>query len=199
MTFDQGFIRRRIQGSIETISSLQQRADVIEAIGQRIIDAFAITPGADGRPRQRARLYTCGNGGSAAEALHLAEELIGKYKATRPPYPAVCLNADPTALTCIANDFGFDNIFARQIEALAAPGDILVAFSTSGASPNILNALRAARNAGATTIGLLGKGGGACRELCDLALVVDSDCTEWIQEAHQVVIHLILEAVELQQ
>src|SRR5690606_3836770 len=101
------------------------------------------------------------------------------------------------ALTCIANDYGFEQIFARQVEALARPGDALIVFTTSGASGNIAAALRAGRERGATTIGLLGKGGGACRELCDLSLVVDSDCTEWIQEAHQVVIHLILESLEL--
>lgn len=191
MNFDQSFIRRRIQGSADTILALQSRATEIEAIATRIAQAFAAPGGA-------GRLYTCGNGGSAAEALHLAEELIGKYKATRPPYPAIALCADPTALTCIANDYGFGQIFARQVQALARPGDILVAFSTSGVSPNIEAALVAARANGATTIGLLGKGGGPCRELCDLALIVDSDCTEWIQEAHQVVIHLILESLELQ-
>ena len=141
-------------------------------------------------------VFTCGNGGSAAEALHLSEELIGRYKADRPPYRAVCLAADPTALTCIANDYGYDAVFARQVEGLARPGDCLVALSTSGNSPNIRLALEKARAMDVTTVGLLGKDGGPCKELCDHALVIPSHATERIQEGHLLVIHQILEALE---
>lgn len=141
-------------------------------------------------------VYTCGNGGSAAEALHLSEELIGRYKAERPPYRAVCLAADPTALTCIANDYGYDQVFARQIAALGRTGDCLVALSTSGNSANIQHALKAARDNGVITVGLLGKTGGACKDLCDHAIVIPSDATERIQEGHLLVIHQILEALE---
>ncbi len=141
-------------------------------------------------------VLTCGNGGSAAEALHLSEEMIGRYKAERPPYRALCLSADPTALTCIANDYGFDTIFARQVEGLARPGDCLVALSTSGNSPNIRLALEQARSMGVTTVGLLGKTGGDCKALCDHPLVMPSDATERIQEGHLLVIHQILEALE---
>ncbi len=186
MTLTQADIRRRIQTSAHTIASLACQADTIEAITSRIRQAFS----------SGGTLYSAGNGGSAAQALHLTEELIGRYKATRPPYPALCLCADPTALTCIANDFGFDAVFARQIEALLNPADLLLVLSTSGASRNIQLSLEAARAKGAATIALLGKGGGPCKSLCDLALIVDSDSTEWIQEAHQVVIHLILESLE---
>ncbi|MBL0927801.1 MAG: SIS domain-containing protein [Phycisphaerales bacterium] len=142
------------------------------------------------------RVFTCGNGGSAAQAMHLAEELIGRYRADRPPLAALCLNADPTALTCIANDFGYEQVFARQVEALARPGDVLVALTTSGNSPNVLAALRAAAARGVERIGLLGKDGGAARALCGLPLVVPHAATEVVQEAHTVLIHLILEAVE---
>ncbi len=146
--------------------------------------------------RNGGKVLTCGNGGSAAEALHLAEELVGRYRTVRAPFPALCLNADPTALTCIANDFGYEAVFSRQVEAFGQEGDVLVAFSTSGNSPNILAALREARVRRVTTIGLLGKGGGPAAGLCDLALVVASEATEHIQEAHQVLLHLMLEGVE---
>ncbi|MEF3274501.1 MAG: SIS domain-containing protein [Chloroflexus sp.] len=143
-------------------------------------------------------LYTAGNGGSAADALHLAEELIGRYRSNRRPLPAICLNADIGALTCIANDFGYDEIFARQLAALGKAGDVLVVFSTSGNSPNILNALRTARTKGITSIALLGKDGGAARALADHALVVPSANTARIQEVHTLILHAICEAVEQQ-
>ncbi|TVQ31382.1 MAG: SIS domain-containing protein [Phycisphaeraceae bacterium] len=186
MNFDEALIRSRLQAAFDTIASLSGQAGDIRAIGDAVRNCLD----------QGGAIYTCGNGGSAAEALHLAEELIGKYRAARPPRRAVCLNADPTALTCIANDFGFDEVFARQVEALVRRGDALVVFSTSGASPNIVRALQKARDLGATTIGLLGREGGASLPLCDLPLVVRSQETAHIQEAHQVVLHLILEAVE---
>jgi len=186
MPHDEASIRRRVRGAADTIASLSEQADEIYAIGEAV------------RTRLEAgnAVYTCGNGGSAAEALHLAEELIGKYRSQRPPLRAMSLNADPTALTCIANDFGFDQVFSRQIEGLGRKDDVLVVFSTSGASPNLVRALERARGVGMTTIGLLGRAGGDCLPLCDLALVVRSDDTAHIQEAHQVVLHLILEAVE---
>ena len=107
-------------------------------------------------------IYTCGNGGSAAEALHLVEEVIGCYSnRARPARAAVCLNADPTTMTCIANEFGYENIFSRQLEALLRQEDILIVLSTSGESRNIINALQVARHTGAQTIGLLGRGGSA--------------------------------------
>src|SRR6476660_3794447 len=141
-------------------------------------------------------LLTCGNGGSATDAQHLAEELIGRYRANRRALPAIALTADSAALTCIANDFGYDTVFSRQVEGLARPGDLLLCFSTSGNSPNIGAALRAARARGAGTIALLGKDGGAARELADQALVVASDDTAHIQAAHLQILHYICELVE---
>ncbi|MDW8405327.1 SIS domain-containing protein [Chloroflexus sp.] len=141
-------------------------------------------------------LYTAGNGGSAADALHLAEELIGRYRGNRRPLAAICLNADTGALTCIANDFGYDEVFARQLAALGKPGDVLVVFSTSGNSPNILNVLRTARAKGVISIALLGKDGGTARTLADHALIVPSNNTARIQEVHTLILHAICEEVE---
>ena len=179
-------IQSRIDGSVQAVSSLRDLTDDIHAIHDVILR----------RLNAGATLFTCGNGGSAAQALHLAEELIGRYRENRPAVRAVCLNADPTAVTCIANDFGFENVFARQCEALVQDGDVLVALSTSGNSENMVRALQTATQRGATTIGLLGRDGGACRDLCDFALVVPAEDSAHIQEAHQVAIHLICEAVE---
>ena len=141
-------------------------------------------------------LYTAGNGGSSTDAQHLAEELIGRYRSNRRALPAVSLTADSSVLTCIANDFGYEAIFSRQIEGLMRPGDVLVVFSTSGNSPNIVAALEAARARGGNTIALLGKTGGACRGLADLELIVASNNTARIQEAHLQVLHYICEVVE---
>jgi D-sedoheptulose 7-phosphate isomerase len=186
MTMDTDAIGKRIDASARTIGSLREQAETIGRAGEAIANAL----GAGGT------IFTCGNGGSAAEALHLAEEMIGRYRDDRPPLAGLCLNADPTGIPCIANDFGYDEIFARQVRGLGREGDVLVVFTTSGNSPNIRLALEAARNGGLTTIGLLGKGGGVCLPLCDVSIVVDSPDTAHIQESHQVVMHLFLEAVE---
>jgi len=142
-------------------------------------------------------VYTAGNGGSAAQALHLAEELIGRYRGNRPPLRAMCLNADPTALTCITNDFGFEQVFARQCEAMMSPGDVLVVLSTSGQSPNIVNALKIAGDRGGSCLGLLGNSGGEAAPLCDRSIVIASADSATIQDAHQVAVHLLCEAIEL--
>ena len=141
-------------------------------------------------------VLTCGNGGSAAEALHLAEELSGRYRTNRAALRGLSLCADPTALTCIANDFGFDHVFARQVEALGRPGDLLVAFSTSGKSANLVRALHVARDRGLATLGLLGGEGGPCLALCDHAVVVHGVDGAGVQEVHQMVMHMLCEACE---
>ena len=146
--------------------------------------------------KQGHTLYSCGNGGSAADALHFAEEFTGRYRSNRKPLPAVSLVADPTALTCIANDFGYDAIFSRPLEALAKKDDLLFAFSTSGNSPNILKVLESAKNKGVKTILLSGQNGGKARSICDHTLLVPSLNTARIQEIHGLLIHMILEAVE---
>jgi D-sedoheptulose 7-phosphate isomerase len=176
----------RIDGSLEAVRGLRHRLDDLVAI------AGTVKATLDGG----GTIYTAGNGGSAAEALHLAEELIGRYRTSRPPRRAVCLCADPTALTCIANDFGFEAVFERQCEALTGRGDLLIVFSTSGRSPNLVRALRAAKSKGCATAGFLGRDGGDCLALCDRAVVVPSTDAAHIQEAHQVAMHLLCEAVE---
>jgi D-sedoheptulose 7-phosphate isomerase len=141
-------------------------------------------------------LYTCGNGGSAADALHLAEELIGRYRGDRRPLPALCLNADVTALTCIANDYGYEQVFARQLQGLARQGDLLVIFSTSGNSPNLLAVLDTAQALGVVSIALLGKNGGAAKDRADYAIIVPSQNGARVQEVHTLVLHAICEEIE---
>lgn len=180
-------IRARCAGSIAAIEFLRDNAEQIAPT----IDAIVATIAAGGM------LATCGNGGSAAEALHLSEELVGRYRSSRRPMASLCLNADPTALTCIANDFGFEQVFARQVAALLRRGDALVAFSTSGRSPNILRALEAGKRVGATTVGFLGGDGGPAKALCDFAVVIPTADSAHAQEAHQVLLHLLCEALEV--
>jgi len=142
------------------------------------------------------RVFACGNGGSAAEAMHFATELCGRYRSNRNALPAISLASDGTAITCIGNDFGWEQIFARQLAAHARPGDILLAISTSGNSPNVVAALNMAQTLGVATVGLLGKGGGDAKALCDNPIIIGSDDTGAIQEAHLVVIHLLCECLE---
>lgn len=146
--------------------------------------------------RAGRKVLTCGNGGSAADAMHLAEELVGRYRHNRPALAAVALNSDATALTCIANDFGYDAVFSRQVEALGQKGDVLVVFTTSGNSANILNALAAAKKRGVITVALLGKGGGKARGRADHEIILASDDGARVQEAHTLILHLWLELIE---
>ena len=142
------------------------------------------------------KVLACGNGGSASDAMHLVEELVGRYRGDRIALPAIALVADPTVMTCIANDWSYDDVFSRQVEAHAQTGDVLVGFSTSGNSPSIVNALNAAKSRGVKTIGLLGKTGGSCREVADLSIVVPHQNTARIQEMHTWILHVFLETVE---
>lgn len=142
------------------------------------------------------KLLTCGNGGSAADAMHLAEELVGRYHRDRPALPAICLNADPTAITCICNDYGYEKVFSRGIEALGKPGDVLVGFTTSGNSANVLAAFAAAKSLGITTVLLAGREGGKARGSCDHEIIVPSDSTSRIQEIHTLVLHQWLESID---
>ena len=143
-------------------------------------------------------LYTFGNGGSAADAQHLAAELIGRYKRDRRPLPAVALSCDPSVLTCIANDYAYQDVFARQVEALARPGDVVAGFTTSGRSENVVRGLAAARRAGATTVLFGGgdPGGGPAGTHADHALIVPSGTTARIQEMHLLLLHALSEGVD---
>jgi len=144
----------------------------------------------------KGRIYLCGNGGSAADAQHIAAELIGRFVNDRRALPAVALTTDTSALTAISNDYGYDHVFSRQIEGLCVEGDVLIAISTSGNSPSILEAVASAKALGATTLGLTGKSGGELKDAVDCALVVPSSTTARIQEMHILVGHLLCELIE---
>ena len=145
---------------------------------------------------QGQRIYLCGNGGSAADAQHIAAELIGRFVHDRRALPAIALTTDTSALTAIGNDYGYDEVFSRQVDGLCREGDVLIAISTSGNSCNVLKAVDAAHRAGASVIGLSGKSGGALDAKCDVSLVVPSDITARIQEMHIVIGHLICALTE---
>lgn len=145
---------------------------------------------------QGGKLMLCGNGGSAADSQHLAAEFTGRFVNDRRPLAAVALSTDTSALTCIANDYGFDDVFSRQVTGLGRKGDCLLAISTSGNSRNVLRAAEAAGAAGIRVIGLLGRDGGALRALCDIAIVVPSATTARIQEAHIFIGHTLCAMVE---
>ena len=142
------------------------------------------------------RLYTFGNGGSAADAQHLAAEMIGRYLRDRRPLPAVALTVDPSVVTCIANDYDFEHVFSRQVEALAGPSDVVVAFTTSGRSQNVVNGLDAARRAGATTVLFSAGDGGPAARHADITLLVPSTVTARIQEMHLLLLHLVSEGID---
>ncbi len=142
------------------------------------------------------KLMACGNGGSMCDAMHFAEEWTGRFRRDRAALPALAFS-DPSQLTCIANDFGYDEVFARSLEAYGNAGDVLVAISTSGNSPNVRKAVEAARKKGITSVGLLGKGGGELRALVDVPIVVPrAQTSDRIQEVHIKVLHIAIEAVE---
>ncbi|HEY0079820.1 MAG TPA: D-sedoheptulose 7-phosphate isomerase [Pyrinomonadaceae bacterium] len=147
--------------------------------------------------RAGGKLLLCGNGGSAADAQHIAGEFVNQFVCKdRAALPALALSTDGGVLTCIANDTGFERIFARQVEAFGVSGDVLLAISTSGNSPNVVAAVEQAREKGLKVIGLLGRDGGRVRALCDLALVVPSDDTQRIQETHNLIGHILCDLVE---
>ncbi|MFG1946532.1 SIS domain-containing protein [Nonomuraea sp. NPDC048826] len=142
------------------------------------------------------RLLACGNGGSAAEAQHLTAELVGRFRADRPAYAAIPLHADTSSLTAIANDFGADEVYARQVRAHGRPGDVLICLSTSGASANVLAAARAAQECGIVSWALTGPAPNALADLCDDAIAVPADETSTVQEVHLALVHMLCDAVE---
>ena len=162
-------------------------ADVVS----RIVDAMARAI------RGGGRVFFFGNGGSAAQAQHLAAELSGRFLLERPAWGGIALSVDTSALTAIANDYGYDQVFARQISGLARPGDIAVGLTTSGKSANVIAGLRAARERGAVTVAFTGNGGGPVREAADIALVGPSGPSWKVQEAHMTLGHIVCELVEL--
>lgn len=147
--------------------------------------------------RRGGTLFFCGNGGSAADAQHIAAELVGRYEQERRSFPAIALTTDTSALTALSNDYGYDEVFARQVEGLAVTGDVLIAISTSGKSANVIKAADKARAIGCQVIGLTGGSGKPLTSHCDIAVVVPSERTSRVQEAHITIGHLWCEMVDL--
>jgi D-sedoheptulose 7-phosphate isomerase len=176
----------------------QEHRDAFESMIRELARPFAqILDICEKSIRGGGKLLLFGNGGSAADAQHIAAELVVRYKSDRPAIAAIALTTDSSALTACSNDLGFAEIFARQIEALASPGDVAVGISTSGKSPNILAGLRAARKRSALTIGLTGADGGEMGSLCDAMIAVPSRVTARIQEVHITVTHMLCKALEI--
>ena len=172
---------------LETVQKIvASHIPAIQQSGQMICEALT-----SGR-----KILFCGNGGSAADAQHIAAELVGCYEKQRRSWPAIALTTDTSALTAVSNDLGYEEVFARQVVGLAQPGDVLVAISTSGKSKNVLRAVEAAKEVGCKTIGLTGATAEPLRSLCDVAVAVPSNRTSRIQEVHITVGHLWCEMVD---
>jgi phosphoheptose isomerase len=179
-------LRRNVAEAAATLESLLALEAEVERAAELVADAL----------RQGRKLLTCGNGGSAADAIHLATEMVVRFDQDRRPYPALCLAASSGDLTAIANDYAFSEVFARGVLAFGQPGDVLVAISTSGRSENIRRAIEVARTRQVLSIALLGRDGGPSKGLADLDLLVVSQSTARIQEAHKVLIHTLCQRVE---
>ncbi len=158
----------------------------ISKVASILIDAFS----------KGNKLLIFGNGGSASDAQHIAAELVGRFVKERAGLPAIALNTDTSILTSVGNDYGYENIFSRQIEALAQPGDIIMGISTSGNSKNVAKALKVASTLNCQTVGLLGKDGGEIKKITDMNIIVHSDSTARIQEMHILIGHMLCEAVD---
>lgn len=171
------------------------RKSVVEDLGQQVLDMAAVISGVIG---SGGKLLLCGNGGSAADASHFAGELIVRLTSerNRQSLPAIALNADTVVMTAAANDYGFENVFARQVEGLGHKGDMLMVISTSGNSANLIKAVQTAREQGLLTAGLLGGKGGQLARLVDRSLVIPHTSTQRIQEEHIFLIHVLVELVE---
>jgi len=172
---------------LEVIQKLSEAcAEDIAVVGQLMVNVLA----------QGGTIYWCGNGGSAADSQHLAAELVGRFKGDRRALRSAALSTDSSVLTCVANDYSYDSIFSRQIEALGRPGDLLVGISTSGNSGNVLKAFEAAKQLGLHTVGLLGKDGGKAKRMADRSIVIPSDATARIQESHILIGHTFCDLIE---
>lgn len=182
-------VKERIIDSIKLKQSLLEDNELLENIS-RAADEIAECI------RNGGKLILCGNGGSASDALHFAGEIVGRFQKERNAWPAVVLNSDVATMTAIANDYSYDDIFARQAEAHASRGDILVGISTSGNSENVLRAVKAAKSKGAKTAVLLGKDGGRIAHEADYPMIVRNNVTARIQECHICIIHILCEISE---
>ena len=180
-------LERSLQEHLDAIQNLlRTRINEIEEAGEMICEALS----------NGHKILLCGNGGSAADAQHIAAELVGKYEMERPGLPAVALTTDTSALTALSNDYGYKEVFARQVRALASTGDVLIAISTSGGSANVIEAVKAAKNRGCKTIALIGATPGVLDSCGDVVVSVPSSRTSRVQEAHITIGHLWCEMVD---
>jgi len=179
-------IHQAIAGHRQALDLLPPLVPAIEACAQKMATVFAAG----------GKLLICGNGGSAADAQHLASELTGRFERDRPGFPAFALTTDSSALTAIGNDYGFERLFARQVESVAAPGDLLITISTSGNSSNLLAAVAAAQVKGLHTVALSGRDGGPLAQTVDVSINVAAGRTSRIQEMHLLILHLLCELLE---
>ncbi len=177
---------RQIEDHGRVIDSLRKQVPLLQTMADRILQTF----------RDGGRVYLLGNGGSAADAQHIAAELLGRYKRDRRPLPAVALTTDSSTLTAITNDLGGQHVFVRQVEALATDRDVVWALSVSGSSRNVLSAMESARRIGACRFGFTGRNGQRLRTLCDYCFVADHESADRVQEAHVLAYHLICDRVE---
>ena len=182
----QNEINSMIRESSETMKLCEKLVPKIEKASELIINAL----------KNNKKMILAGNGGSATQSSHIAAEFTGRYKLERKGLPAIALTTDLAAITAIANDYGFDRIFERQLEALGNEGDIFIALSTSGNSPNLIKAVEKAKKMNIHVIGLLGKDGGNLKNTSNVEIIVPSDNTPRIQEAHLMILHIICEIVE---
>lgn len=183
------FIKNEIKDSFETKRNIYENEEIIgliERSSKLVIQAF----------KNNKKLLIAGNGGSAAEAQHLAAEFVCRFSFTRPGLPCIALTTDTSILTAASNDFGYHNVFARQIGSIGQGGDIFIAISTSGNSRNILEAIRECKDRNIKVIGLTGESGGQMKEMCDLCISVPTDVTPRIQESHILLGHIICSIVE---
>ena len=179
-------VKATLEEHTQVVKKMVALESEIVSAGKLCADALA----------QGHSIYLCGNGGSAADAQHIAAELIGRFVSDRRSLPAIALTTDTSVLTAIGNDYGYEEVFSRQVEGLCRKSDVLIAISTSGNSTNVLRAVDAAHVVGSSVIGLLGKSGGVLKGRCDVPLVVPSDVTARIQEMHIMIGHLICALVE---
>ncbi len=182
------FIQAALQDSASTLEKFMSNPHHIESI-QKAIDLFTHAF------KNGGHAFSCGNGGSLCDSMHFAEELTGRYRKNRRALPAVSI-ADPSHMSCVGNDFGYDQIFAKFLEGWGHAGDVLVAISTSGNSANVIEAVKMAHSKQMKVIGLLGKTGGALKDMVDLPIVVEAELTDRIQEIHIKIIHILIEGIE---
>ncbi len=173
------------QATLNAFVSDSEQLAKCEAFSKILIDTF----------KSGGKLFTCGNGGSHCDAMHFAEEFTGRYRKNRRPLGALALG-DASHITCVANDYGFEHIFSRQLEGMARKGDALVGLSTSGNSANVIRAFESAKAMGVRTIGLLGRDGGKLAAMADLSIVIPGSTSDRIQEMHIKLIHTVIESVE---